>query len=124
MNGKEVTLIMNISEFSRLCYFEYYTDDMLRGTIYYGRRKDIDKTYLSKKPVYRVFKILKKEFMAQGYEAEFKEFEAWLNNSFTDQDRLHGAVQYFEKMYGTDIDAKHYLLPVKNACDVYIETML
>lgn len=112
-------------ELSRICHFEYLDDDMLRGTVYYGKRntyKDI-KAFLARRPLYRVIKIIKKEFIMLDKLNDFNKFSAWANCKFSEEDRLYGFVQYFEKQYPI-FDGYRFLLSSQNIADLYIKTQL
>lgn len=116
---------MEISLFSRLMHFEYLEDDMLKGSIFYGKRKKYGnlKKFLTERPVYRTGKILSKEFAAQGLEQDWQEFMKWANQPISEEDRLYSSIQYFERFYNT-FDNYHFMLTNKNACDLYIKTQL
>lgn len=113
---------MTPQELRKIGYFQYVDDDMLRGTIYYSKRNKIDNKYLSNRPAFRVMKILKREFELLGEEEEYLRFKEWIQKPFTNRDKLHGAVQYFEKQYGSEIISIRYLLTTKNVIDLYMQT--
>lgn len=110
---------------SRICHFEYVTDNMLRGTVYYGKRnkhKDL-KQFLADRSLYRVAKIVKKEFAVLGMESDFNQFITWASQPFSDEDRLYKFVQYFEKQYPI-FKGYRFQLSCKNVADLYIKTQL
>lgn len=116
---------MTPSQFSRIFYFDYLTEDMLRGTIYYNKRnyyKDL-KHFLSERPTYRVGKILRKEFAVLGESKEFNKFQKWAEQPFSDEDKLYGSVTYFQKQYPTFTNYR-FMLRAKNAGDLYIRTQM
>lgn len=114
---------MSPSELSRIFYFNYINDDMLRGTIYYGKRnyyKDL-KNFLSERPLYRTIKIIQKEFAVLDLSSEYDKFVDWANQPFSDEDRLYGQVQYFEKQYPVFTNYR-FMLRTKTVGDLYLKT--
>lgn len=114
---------MSPSELSRIFYFNYINDDMLRGSIYYGKRnyyKDL-KQFLSDRPLYRTIKIIHKEFIILKADSEYKKFVEWANQPFSNEDRLYGQVQYFDKQYSVFTNYR-FMLRTKTAGDLYLKT--
>lgn len=124
---------MSKGEFSRLIHFNYLNDDMLRGSVYFAKRNRIDADFLSKRASYRVMGILRKEFLTlpdgeierqnrgSNPQGEFDRFIEWINQPFSQEDKLHGTVKYMEKNYGT-VQLCRYTMPLRNAGDLYLAT--
>lgn len=112
---------MNKMKMGKLGTFNLpYTDEDLRGTVFYSKRATLTQKQLSDKPLYRTFKLLEKISANNGVE-DYEEFYDWACKPFSEYDRTLKPVKSFIKRYG-DFEARRYLLSVKNAVDLYIVT--
>lgn len=97
-----------------------YTDEDLRGTPFYSKRDTITAKQLSNKPTYRCMGLLKK-VGDNNFVLEIDDFLYWVQLPIDDYDEQFQAVKNFRRSYG-HFKAMRYLLTVKNAVELYMNT--
>lgn len=112
---------MDKAKMGKLATFNLpYDEDDLRGTPFYSKRDTITKEQLTIKPCYRALKLLKN--IAEKNDVEdFRDFWLWVQMPISAYDEQFDQVKKFRRIYGK-FKANRYLLTVKNAIDLYIQT--